>query len=725
MTDSALIVSVAVPTPLRRTFQYRVADHQTVRVGSRVLVSFSNRQLTGVVVSTEDTAEIDTGRIKHIERVHSSAGDLPHSIMRLCNWAAAYYAHSPGDVYATAMPGLVSSGWNPMEPASCLELTAEAPAPDSLKRSPAQRALLELLQGGPVLKDSLKAADISSRTIKTLTDKAWARWETIDPPPGETFQLKQVNNPVISLTDEQVTAISAAKERQTTLLKGITGSGKTEVYLRVIEPLLRQGKQVIVLVPEIGLTPQTISRFQDRFDVPLAVMHSSLSDRQRAENWFKAKEGQVGIVLGTRSAVFTPMKSPGAIIVDEEHDSSYKQHEGFRYSARDLAVLRGSFEGIPVILGSATPSLESLHNVETGKYQAVSLSERAPGASTESYEVIDTRHLEVIDGFTRMLKRRIGEELARDNQVLIFLNRRGFAPVMMCQSCEWIAQCRRCDAKLTYHLPLNTLVCHHCGSMSHNIISCQSCGSREVAAIGQGTQRIEKTLAELFPDYPVLRIDRDSTRKKGAMDAYLEKVASGAPCLLVGTQMLAKGHHFPNVTLVALMDVDSGFYSSDFRAVERLGQLILQVGGRAGRAEKPGEVLLQTEFAHHPLLQLLIEEGYEAFAAAVLAERKSVELPPYAFSCVIRAEAHQSSTASSFLSEVLESARPHPSVNVSGPIPALMEKRAGRFRHLLLLTAADRGLLHQEIERRIAIAESLPAGRKVRWSVDVDPVDLF
>ncbi|MBT4161640.1 MAG: primosomal protein N', partial [Gammaproteobacteria bacterium] len=689
MPASPRFISVAVPTPLRSTFQYRLEGGQSVRPGSRVLVPFGHRKLAGVVTGIEEEPNVDNKKIRQVLDVFDDSASLTDPILKLCQWAAGYYDHPIGDVIANALPTLIRKGGNPRDPLNKLHITSAGANADPtvLRRAPAQRQLLANLIDEPLTRGEIKLRRISSRTVKSLIDKDWAEWQQERTEPDQPFELGSVHIPDIEITGEQADAIAAIDDTTPYLLQGITGSGKTEVYLRLMEPLLKAGSQILVLVPEIGLTPQTVARFRDRFDVPLTLLHSSLSDRERALGWMQAKEGSVGIILGTRSAVFTPLLNPGAIIVDEEHDTSYKQQDGFRYSARDLAVLRGQFEQMPVVLGSATPSLESLHNVETGKYRHLQLRKRPPGTVSESYELVDTRHLERREGFTRALRNRIKDQLAIGDQVLVFLNRRGFAPVMMCSDCNWIAHCRRCDAKLTYHLNLNSLVCHHCGSSNHNIISCQACGSNHVAAIGLGTQRIEQTLKEMFPNYPVLRIDRDSTRRQGAMEDFVEQVGSGEPAILVGTQLLSKGHHFPNVTLVALLDIDAGFYSSDFRALEKLGQLILQVGGRAGRAEKPGTVVIQSDFATHPLLQTLITNGYAEFSELLLKERQDLELPPYTFNALIRAEAADSSLAREFLESISDGRKSSPSVDLLGPIPALMEKKAGRFRQILILTS--------------------------------------
>lgn len=505
----------------------------------------------------------------------------------------------------------------------------------------------------------------------------------------------------------------------------MTGSGKTEVYFRLIEQTLKSKKQVLFLVPEIALTPQTISRFKTRFDVELAVLHSSISDKERATGWLRAMEGSVGIVLGTRSAVFTPFAKLGLIIVDEEHDISYKQQDGFRYSARDLAVLRGQFETCSVILGSATPSLESFHNVKSKKYELLSLTKRAGNAKREKYKLIDKSLLEINAGFTKSLKEQIANQLSSGHQVLVFLNRRGFAPVIICSSCKWIAQCSRCDARLTYHLKQNALICHHCGTMQHDVTRCQSCASTDVTALGLGTQRIEQTLKAAFPEIPILRIDRDSTRRQGKMTDFIREISKGMPAILVGTQLLAKGHHFPNVTLVAMLDIDASFYSSDYRALERLGQLILQVGGRAGRADQSGTVVIQTEFVTHPLLRKLIDDGYSAFANELLEERQKALLPPYRFHALIRAESKDLNLSRDFLEEIVHYNDPRESLSLLGPIPALMEKKAGKYRQMLILTSRHRQIMHHELEKIISLVERSNLARKVRWSIDVDPVDLF
>ena len=542
--------------------------------------------------------------------------------------------------------------------------------------------------------------------------------------PAHPFELKVVRHEGITPTPAQQEAVDTINADQPCLLYGITGSGKTEVYLRLMENCLKAGRQSLVLVPEIGLTPQTVERFRARFDVEIAVLHSGMTDRERAIAWLAASRGEVGIVLGTRSAVFTPLLNPGIIIVDEEHDASFKQQEGFHYSARDLAVLRASWEKVPVLLGSATPSLESLHNVEIGKYRQFTLENRPDDIQAESYRLVNLERTPAPDGFSKPLLDKMNVTLGKGQQVLVFLNRRGYAPVLYCNSCKEIASCTRCDAKLTCHLGYSRLVCHHCGLEEKYLQQCRVCQSTDLSALGMGTQRVEEALAERFPDYPVIRIDRDSTRKKGTLESLLARVHSGEPAILVGTQLLAKGHHFPGVSLVAILDIDSGFYSADFKAMEKTGQLILQVGGRSGRAEHPGEVVIQTRFAEHKHITNLLKQGYAAFAEELLQERKAAGLPPWTYHALIRAKSQKQGVAAEFLRKVA-SLGGHEGVQVLGPVPALMEKKAGWYRQQLLLAATDRARLHEALKDKVNQAFALPDAKRVRWSVDVDPTELY
>jgi primosomal protein N' (replication factor Y) len=478
-------------------------------------------------------------------------------------------------------------------------------------------------------------------------------------------------------------------------------------------------------VPEIALTPQLVARFRDRLAVPIVTLHSSMTDAERLSAWRAARSGSAPVVIGTRSAVFTPLPDPGLIVVDEEHDPSYKQQEGFRYSARDLAVARAQRHGIPVVLGSATPSLESLHNVAEGRYRQLALPERAGRAGKPRIAVVDLRHHAARDGLAQPVLAAIERHLAARGQVLVYLNRRGYAPTLYCTGCGWIAPCPACDARMTVHMRRARLTCHHCGADEAMPFGCPKCGS-EVRPVGQGTERVEQALNELFPGAPLVRVDRDVIRRRGDIERALEQVASGQARILLGTQMLAKGHHFPAVTLVAVLDADQGLFSVDFRASERLAQLIIQVAGRAGRADKPGEVLIQTHHPEHPLLQLLVERGYPAFAEAALEERREALLPPYASMALLRAEATRADYPRDFLLAARQLAEPlvQASLQLWGPVAAPMERRAGRYRAQLMFQATDRMALQQLLRKLVPLLESEKQARRVRWSIDVDPVDL-
>ncbi|HWK51064.1 MAG TPA: primosomal protein N', partial [Steroidobacter sp.] len=528
-------------------------------------------------------------------------------------------------------------------------------------------------------------------------------------------------------------AQSAAVERiQSTLgtfashlLYGVTGSGKTEVYLHVIAAVLARGQQVLVLVPEIALTPQLISRFRGRFDAPLAVLHSGLNDTERLAAWRDAREGTARIIIGTRSAIFTPLLHPGLIIIDEEHDSSFKQQDGFRYSARDLSLVRAQRSGIPVVLGSATPSLETLARARKQPETLSHLSHRAGSARPPQLALIDLRKHGATQGIATPTVTTIRRHLDAGGQVMLFINRRGYAPVLFCPNCGWSAHCRRCDAHLTVHARGRDLICHHCGSQENLPNECPTCFA-DVKPVGQGTERIEEALQQLFPGAPMARIDRDSMRRKGELEETLARVNRGEIRILVGTQMLTKGHDFPQVTLVVVLNADQGLFSTDFRAPERLAQTIVQVAGRAGRADRPGEVLIQTEYPEHPLLTLLLTGGYAAFADGALAEREQSGWPPFSRIALLRAEATDQGAPLNFLQDAYDLAKDFPvrGVVLWGPAPAPMERRAGRFRAQLLLRAPSHSPLQKFLSGWLPLLSMLPEARRVRWSIDVDAAEL-
>jgi primosomal protein N' (replication factor Y) len=652
-------------------------------------------------------------------------------LFRLFIWASRYYQHPIGDALFSTLPTLLRKGALPPEQGQkCWQLSTfgKGLGPDSLKQAPKQRAVIDKLLAEGVVSDEQLVALFSRAVLKPLEEKLLIESSNQCIPEVALDKLLRQDN--LTLYPSQKQALEAIDHHHfnCSLLDGVTGSGKTEIYLQSIEKTLRYERQALVLIPEISLTPQTEKRFRDRFHVPIVTLHSGLTDKQRLNAWMQARSGQAKIILGTRSAIFTPLKAPGLIILDEEHDPSYKQQEGFRYSARDLAVIRAQQEHIPIILGSATPSLESLNNCHAGRYQHLVLSTRAGNAVQPDWQVIDLKTERSNAGIAATTLMAIDQTLKNNHQVLVFLNRRGFAPAMLCHQCGWTAECQHCDSRLTVHRARSRLICHHCDFQQRVPQQCPSCLSRELIAAGEGTERSEAFLQQYFPDTIVLRVDRDSTRKKGVMQEVFNTADSGESCILVGTQMLAKGHHFENVTLVAVLDADSGLFSPDFRSHERMGQLLTQVAGRSGRGIARGRVIVQTHQPDHPLLALLISQGYGHFARQLLPQRELSQLPPFRHMSVIRAESHRPDEADAFLRLARKIAEklqvPTPALSYLGPLPALMEKRAGRFRYVLRIDADQRPALQVLLSAVAVELENHKDSRRVRWSIDVDPQEL-
>ncbi len=729
-----MILQVAVPSPLRRWFDYlppKDTDPAILQPGMRLRLPFGRRTLVGVLCAIRTHSAVDPARLKAVLAVLDSEPLLPAPELRLLLWAQQYYHHAPGEVIQTALPKLLRQGQPAVAQRQAVwQLTTAgqtALAEDKLNRAPKQREVAELLQA--------QAAGVSAEqlrlivpnalpAVRQLLEKGWvvstsARCQ-ITPRSATAPRLSAAQQQAIDQVDGVLGRFRAF------LLDGVTGSGKTEVYLQLIERVIQRGEQILVLVPEISLTPQLLHRFECRLPVPLAVLHSALSARERLNAWLAARSGEARVVIGTRSAVFVPLQCLGLILIDEEHDPSFKQQEGFRYHARDLAVVRAQQAKIPVLLGSATPALESVHNVARGRYQRLALPERVGGARPPHVQTLDLRGQTLDEGLALPLIARIRDHLQRGEQALLFVNRRGYSPTLMCHECGWLGNCQHCDARLTLHLRRQRLICHHCGHIQPLPRHCPDCGSVDLRALGEGTERIEQALQRHFPEVGIARIDRDSTRRRGSLQQLLDDVHGGVRPLLLGTQMLAKGHHFPEVTLVAIINADQGLFSADYRASERLAQMIVQVAGRAGRAEKPGVVLIQTHHPQHPLLQQLAQSGYAAFATQALAERQATQLPPYTYQVLLRAEAEQASAAQDFLAQAAALGQPlTEDVEFLGPVPAPMERRAGRYRAQLLLQAHQRLSLHSFLQTWLEELDALPAGRRVRWSVDVDPIDLF
>ena len=727
------LLRIAVPTPLHRSFDYLSpagVDIAGLQPGQRVRIPFGRRQTIGVLLEVATESTVEQAKLKRAHAVIDDTPVISADVMAMLQWASAYYQCPIGEAIAAALPVLLRQG-EAVDAANITawRLTAAGQAVDvnSLTRAPRQATVMAQLHRHPegLPRDAIEAP---ASVLNALADKGWIESYTRTPAGAPATDPPESPH---TLNDHQQQAFTAIHDTlgqfQPWLLEGVTGSGKTEVYLQLIETVLAQGQQALVLVPEIGLTPQLVARFRRRFHVPLAVLHSGLGERERLAAWQQARSGQSPVVIGTRSAIFTPLARPGLLIVDEEHDASLKQQDGFRYSARDLAIWRARHLDIPVVLGTATPSLESLYNIRQGRYRHCTLPERTGQARLPDFKVLDIRHQPLEDGLSYPLLEDIRRHLDGNGQVLLFLNRRGYSPTLMCYDCDWVAECRRCDARMTWHRSDGHLHCHHCGSQRPVDATCPQCGGSELHPVGQGTQRVEEALAERFPDIERIRIDRDTTRRKGELDALLARATAGERQLLLGTQMLAKGHHFPNVTLVAILDADHGLFSTDFRAGERMAQLIVQVAGRAGRDERHGEVVIQTAHPDHPLLQLLVTRGYPAFAEAALAEREAAGLPPYTRIALLRAEAADATRPVEFLEDarqrIVDSGIG--GIEAWGPVPATMERRAGRYRAQLLLLTEQQGRLQRALGLLVRQVEGSQAARKVRWSIDVDPADMY
>ena len=735
---TAPVLQVAVPVPVRHTFDYlppRPGWTPPVQPGVRVRVPLGRTSAVGVVVAIAAASTVHDSRLKRVREVIDAEPLLDPAMLKLLLWASGYFQHPVGEVVAGTLPKLLRLGHAPRTDCPRRYAANEAGAKafaQGLSRAPVQARLLDLMlaRGGVSEAELADAHRDWRRPLRALMARGWVE-PVHDSPSMASSRGDKTASPVLPvLNPEQQRAVDAVAARlgafSPFVLEGVTGSGKTEVYLRAIEQVVALGRQALVLIPEIGLTPQLLDRFRARLPCRVEALHSGLSDRERLSAWTHARNGTAEVVVGTRSAVFAPLARPGIFVVDEEHDLSFKQQDGFRYSARDLAVVRARDAGVPVLLGSATPSLEAVDNVRRGRYRRLDLPRRAGGASPPRIDVVDLRSRPFDKGLCDVLIRAVEETKARSEQALLFINRRGYAPLLVCHACGWVADCERCDAHLVFHRDDGRLRCHHCSAERLPVVECPQCGSRDVRRLGIGTERVASALESRIDGLRVARMDRDAMRRRGSLETLLGRVHAGEVDVVVGTQMLAKGHHFPNVTLVAVLDADSGLFSPDFRATERMAQLLLQVAGRAGRGERAGRVLLQTHHPEHPLLRVLVLEGYRKFCEGALEERRDTRLPPFASLALVRAEASRREAPLSFLheAEACARARAETCVSVLGPVPSPMERRAGRYRAQLLVDAASRGALQRFLPEWIAELEALPSARKVRWSVDVDPQEM-
>lgn len=728
-------VRVAVPVHLFETFDYRVSaeQFQQAQVGARVAVSFGRQKLIALIVEKiqPDVALDPRFQLKYIDKLLDDHAILDDKVLTLLTWAAQYYQFPLGEVMQAALPALLRQGKPLNVLAHTWKIIAAENAVEKLKRSAKQLEAYQILKLHPegTTEDILNLSGVDTTTLKALAKKKLADCQlepqNFNPTPVQLAQMPLTPNPDQKNAINKV--IRSLNRYQAFLLDGLTGSGKTEVYLHIMHEVLKQGKQVLVLVPEIGLTPQTIARFKSRFRCDVALMHSGLNESKRLQAWQHAKMGKASIILGTRSAIYTPLHRLGLIILDEEHDISYKQQDGFRYHARDVALYRGHLEQCPVLLGSATPSIDSYYLVEQNKLTLLQLNQRAGAALMPKTHLIDLKIAKKQHGISEQLIDAIRKNLLQQQQVLIFLNRRGYAPILICESCGWQADCPSCDAHFTVHTqPYSYLHCHHCGTIQNIPRECPECKYTSLKTLGMGTAKVEEHLKELFPDYTVLRVDRDSTSRVGSWQKIYDQIQKNQPLILLGTQMLAKGHHFPFVTLVAILDIDAGLLSVDLRAPERTAQLIVQVSGRAGRGEHKGDVYLQTVRPDHPMLTTLLEKDYRAVAQHMLTERKAALLPPYRYAVLVRAESRNREYSQQFLTDISTQlqAMAQEIIEIWGPIPAPMERKAGRYRAHIVILSADRARMHFYLRQWWAQVMHLPKQHQLRLSIDVDPQEF-
>ena len=729
------LIEVLVPVPLMGRFSYLPPKNTDfpLKKGSRVLVPFGKRQLVGVIWGLTEKEESDKRKYKRITEVLDQSPLLDDTSINLAEWSSRYYHYPLGEIIQYFFPPSLRKGKEAkFRESKYLELTSKGSfiSLDDLARAPSQQKLVSLLKEKKEISlKSTQAFGISSAAVNGLIEKGYVARFSRELSPYKKLENKKLV-PSKKLNIEQARAVAAIKKAEgknkTFLLDGITGSGKTEVYLQAIQEIVNQGQQALILIPEIGLAPQAEERFKRYFGDRVMSFHSAKNEREKVDAWLGASKGLVDIIIGTRSSLFLPMKDLGIIVIDEEHDLSFKQMDKFRYSARDMALYRAKLQKIPVVLASATPSLETLKNAQEDKYGVLKLTKRATGASLPTFQAVDLRGKELSEGLSKELLEATHSELDKGNQVLIFLNRRGYAPSMICKVCGWISNCSRCDALMTVHKNPLRLHCHHCEAQKSYPKKCESCDSNDFLRYGFGTERIEEFLQNSFPGVKTLRIDSDSTRKKESLNEYFDEIREGKPMILLGTQLLAKGHHFPNVTLVGIVDADSGLFSADFRGSERVAQLMTQVSGRAGREKKPGRVILQSYCPDHPQIEEIISGSYERFAKKLLEERKFSKIPPFSYQAKIFAESTRGIVSRDFILNLLNSSQIDKkiknNVRIVGPLPSVMEKKSGVYRWELSIFSKNRSGLHKFLDVMQSRLYDPKLSKQVRWSIDVDPL---
>lgn len=746
-----MLIQVALPVPFYSLYDYLIPETILTAkglpaIGSRVLVPFGrgNRKLIGIVITHIDNSRFELSQLKAILDSIDDTPILDKNLLSLANWLSHYYHFPLGATLGVMLPTFINQGRSPNLPVNFWRILQKTPKnPLTTPKQKQQFALLELCgelhnevnrfnHQIEIAETQLLAEGVEKAFLQKFAEKGLVESfsQCITPAPPPPFSLNQANLPLNLEQQNAVSQIHQAIEQASYkgfLLNGVTGSGKTEVYLQAMQPVLEKSKQVLILVPEIGLTPQTERRFSERFNTNVLMLHSALTDTVRLQGWQACRTGQAQIVIATRSAILYPFADLGLIVVDESHDSSYKQQDTLRYYTADVALYRGFVNKIPVLLGTATPSLESLHLVAQGKLTELKLTQRAGNAMPAPLRLIDARQQKWQHGLTQALINEIGKTLAKSEQVLVFINRRGYAPILLCDACGWQADCPRCDAHLTVHFtPMPLLKCHHCDWQNPIPKICPDCGSVNLDPVGMGTARMVEGLSVLFPDTPIIQIDRDTTKRKGSWEKLYQQIDNNPKAILVGTQMVAKGHHFPNVTLVAMPNADRGFLSADFRSPEHTAQLIVQVAGRAGRADKTGHVLIQTLQPENPALLTLVRHGYQTFAEQTLQDRRLLGLPPFSHACLVRVEGKSLANNQAFLQQAL-ALLPHRvtltemGVAVSGILEAPMAKKNSRFHSQVLMLSKNRTTLHGLLNSWWEQALNLPAAKYLRVTLDIDP----
>jgi primosomal protein N' (replication factor Y) len=725
-TSNRQIARVALDIPAHQLFDYRADDASAADIGARVEVPFRNKRAAAVIVELASAS--DAASLKSIGRVFRDSPRLSEETLSLTRFCASYYHHPIGQVVMLALPPLMRRSFPALSKPAGYSLTAAGRALSVSAINPRQlvkrRVLAQFQAKDWIPSEELLAISRRARTVvQELLDASLI--QASDPPAVAATDAQPPK-----LNAEQWQAVEQIQRGgagfQPWLLQGVTGSGKTEVYLALIADVLKRGDQALILVPEINLTPQLVARITGRFvSVPFAVLHSAMSPADRLRNWVLAQRGAARIVIGTRLAVFTPMPSLSLIVVDEEHDSSYKQQDALRYSARDLAVYRAKARRCPIILGSATPSLESYNQARRKSYGWAHLTRRAMNALLPEVSLVDLTREHATDGISPTVARALAQRLQEREQSLVFINRRGFAPVLWCGNCGRTEHCQRCSANLVLHARTRVLRCHHCGHSRTIPAACETCGMPEMLPLGRGTERIEQALFAHFAGARILRIDRDTTKRRGSWDKMLQSIKSGEADILVGTQIVAKGHDFPGLTLVVVADADQALHASDFRASEKLFAQLMQVAGRAGRASAPGTVIIQTRFPQHPLFAALRTHDYSAFADAQLEERRRARFPPFVYQALLRAEAHERAVVFAFLDRAARHARAlsNGGVDVYDPVPGTMSRVAGKERGQLLVQCSSRPTLHVFLERWLQELRAAKSSR-TRWSLDVDPTEF-